>query len=51
MLVAMVLIIIGLIPVLIGLAWVLPIVAIATGEVFAKTFGSPETEALTTDLE
>ena len=36
---------------LIGLIWVLPIVAIATGEVFAKTFGSPETEALTSDLE
>ena len=51
MLVAMVLIVIGSIPLLVGLAWVLPIVAIATGEVFAKTFGSPETEALTTDLE
>jgi len=51
MLVAMVLIIIGLIPLLIGLFWVLPIVAIATGEVFAKTFGNPETEALTSDPE
>ena len=51
MLVAMVLVIIGSIPLLIGLFWVLPIVAIATGEVFAKTFGSPETEALTSDLE
>ena len=51
MLVAMVLIIIGLIPVLIGLAWVLPIVAIATGEVFAKTFGNPESEALEADLD
>ena len=51
MLVAMVLIIIGLIPVLIGLAWVLPIVAIATGEVFAKTFGNPENEVLTSDIE
>ena len=51
MFIAMVLIIIGSIPLLIGLFWVLPIVAIATGEVFAKTFGSPETEALTSDLE
>ena len=51
MLVAMVLIIIGLIPVFIGLAWVLPIVAIATGEVFAKTFGNPENEVLTSDIE
>ena len=51
MLVAMVLIIIGSIPLLIGLFWVLPIVAIATGEVFAKTFGNPETEALTSDPE
>ena len=51
MLVAMVLIIIGSIPLLLGLIWVLPIVAIATGEVFAKTFGSPEAEALTSDLE
>ena len=51
MLVALLLIIIGSIPLLIGLLWVLPIVAIATGEVFAKTFGSPETEALTSDIE
>jgi len=51
MIVALVLIIIGAIPVLIGLIWVLPIVAIATGEVFAKTFGSPETGALTSDFE
>jgi uncharacterized membrane protein len=51
MLVALLLVIIGLIPVFIGLIWVVPIIAIATGEVFAKTFGSPETEALTTDLE
>ena len=51
MLGAMVLIIIGSIPMLIGLIWVIPIAAIATGEVFAKTFGSPEAEALTSDLE
>jgi uncharacterized membrane protein len=51
MLVAMLLIIIGSIPLLIGLVWLLPIVAIATGEVFAKTFGNPESEALETDLD
>ena len=51
MLVAMLLIIIGSIPVLIGLIWVLPIVAIATGEVFAKTFGSDDSEALTSGHE
>ena len=51
MIVALVLIIIGAIPLLIGLIWVLPIVAIATGEVFAKTFGNPEAEALTSDIE
>jgi uncharacterized membrane protein len=51
MLVALLLVVIGSIPLLIGLLWVLPIIAIATGEVFAKTFGSPETEALTSDIE
>jgi len=51
MLVAMLLIIIGSIPVLIGLIWVLPIVAIATGEVFAKTFGSDDSEALNSGHE
>ena len=51
MLVAMLLIIIGSIPLLIGLVWVLPIVVIATGEVFAKTFGNPESEAMEADLD
>ena len=51
MIVALILIVIGSIPLLIGLFWVLPIVAIATGEVFAKTFGNPEAEALTSDIE
>ena len=51
MLVAMLLIIIGSIPLLIGLIWVLPIVAIATDEVFAKTFESSEGEALEADLD
>ena len=51
MLVALLLIIIGSIPLLIGLVWVFPIVAIATGEVFAKTFGDPEVDALDSDIE
>jgi len=51
MLVAMLLIIIGSIPLLIGLIWVLPIVAIATGEVFAKTFESSEGGSLEADLD
>ena len=51
MLVALLLVIIGSIPLLLGLIWVIPIVAIATGEVFQTTFGDPESEALTSDLE
>ena len=51
MLVALLLVIIGSIPLLVGLIWVIPIVAIATGEVFQTTFGNPESEALTSDLE
>ncbi|NCG06759.1 MAG: hypothetical protein GWP37_07275 [Gammaproteobacteria bacterium] len=51
MLVALLLIIIGSIPLLIGLVWVFPIVAIATGEVFAKTFGDPKVDALDSDIE
>jgi uncharacterized membrane protein len=51
MIVALILIVIGSIPLLIGLFWVLPIVAIATGEVFVKTFRNPEAEALTSDIE
>lgn len=39
MLVGMLMIIIGTLPLLIGLLWALPILAIATGEVFADTFG------------
>ena len=39
MLVGMLMIIIGSIPVFIGLLWALPILAIATGEVFLDTFG------------
>jgi uncharacterized membrane protein len=51
MLVLVLLFIIGSIPLLIGLIWVIPIMVIATGEVFEKTFGNPESEALTSDLE
>ena len=46
MLIAALLIIVGSIPLLIGLIWVLPIVGIATGEVFAATFDNYDSEAL-----
>ena len=39
MLVGMLMIIVGSIPLLVGLLWALPILAIATGEVFLDTFG------------
>ena len=46
MLIAALLIIVGSIPLLVGLIWVLPIVGIATGEVFAATFDNYDSEAL-----
>ena len=46
MLIAALLIIVGSIPLLAGLIWVLPIVGIATGEVFAATFDNYDSEAL-----
>lgn len=49
MLIALLLFILGVIPVLLGLVWVLPIIVIATGEVFLKTFGTDEGE--TPELE
>ena len=49
MLIALLLFILGVIPVLLGLVWVLPIIVIATGEVFLKTFGTEEGE--TPELE
>ena len=49
MLIALLLFILGAIPVLLGLVWVLPIIVIATGEVFLKTFGTEEDE--TPELE
>ena len=51
MIIAMVLIIIGSIPLLVGLFWVLPIVAIATGEVFAKTFEITDSVASESEFE
>lgn len=51
MLAALLLVIVGSIPLLLGLIWVIPIVAIATGEVFQKTFGNHDSEALASDLE
>lgn len=39
MLISVLLVIAGVIPFLIGLIWVLPLVTIAVGEVFARTFG------------
>ena len=43
MLVGLLMIIAGAIPLAIGLLWALPILAIATGEVFADTFGENST--------
>lgn len=44
MLVSALLIIAGIIPLFIGLIWVLPIVTIAAGEVFVETFSEPTTK-------
>ena len=44
MLVSSLLIIAGIIPLFIGLIWVLPIVTIAAGEVFVETFSEPKTK-------
>ena len=44
MLVGLLMIIAGAIPLAIGLLWALPILAIATGEVFALTFGENSTQ-------
>ena len=46
MLLATLLFIVGSIPILIGLVWILPILGIATGEVFTKTFGADDGESL-----
>ena len=46
LLIAVLLFIVGTIPLLIGLVWVLPIMAIAIGEVFVATFETASAEAL-----
>ena len=52
MLVGLLMIIAGAIPLAIGLLWALPILAIATGEVFADTFGENSThESLNHDSD
>ena len=51
MLIAALLIVVGSIPLLVGLIWVFPIVGIATGEVFAATFDHPDGEALQPSID
>ncbi len=51
MLIAALLIIVGSIPLLVGLIWVLPIVGIATGEVFAATFDNYDSESLEPSID
>jgi uncharacterized membrane protein len=43
--------IVGTIPLLIGLVWVLPIMAIAIGEVFKATFETASAEGFSTDAD
>ena len=43
--------IVGAIPLLIGLIWVLPIIAIAIGEVFVATFETASAEGFSTDAD
>lgn len=51
MLLATLLFIVGSIPILIGLVWILPILGIATGEVFTKTFGADDGESLELEVD
>ena len=51
MLLATLLFIVGSIPILIGLVWILPILGIATGEVFTKTFGADDVESLELEVD
>ena len=51
LLIGMLLFIVGVIPLLLGLAWVLPIMAIAIGEVFAATFDTASAEGLRADTD
>ena len=51
LLIAVLLCIVGTIPLFIGLIWVLPIMAIAIGEVFLATFETASAESLKTDAD
>ena len=51
LLIAVLLFIVGTIPLLIGLVWVLPIMAIAIGEVFEATFETASAEGFSTDAD
>jgi uncharacterized membrane protein len=51
LLIAVLLFIVGTIPLLIGLVWVLPIMAIAIGEVFVATFETASAEGFSTDAD
>ena len=51
LLIAVLLCIVGTIPLFIGLIWVLPILAIAIGEVFVATFETASAESLKTDAD
>jgi len=51
LLIAVLLFIVGTIPLIIGLVWVLPIMAIAIGEVFVATFETASAEGFNTDAD
>jgi uncharacterized membrane protein len=51
LLITVLLFIVGTIPLLIGLVWVLPIMAIAIGEVFVATFETASAEGSSTDAD
>ena len=51
LLIAVLLFIVGTIPLLIGLVWVLPIMTIAIGEVFVATFETASAEGFSTDAD
>jgi uncharacterized membrane protein len=51
LLIAVLLFIVGTIPLLIGLVWVLPIMAIAIGEVFKATFETASAKGFSTDAD
>ena len=51
LLIAVLLFIVGTIPLLIGLVWVLPIMAIAIGEVFVATFETASAESFSTEAD